>query len=300
MQLTCRACALVGAGGVSLWSRQGKDLSKYFPELLEALAEQVPPGCILDGEAVVWSGDRLDFDALQRRLVASKAGLPAMVRERPASFVAFDLLAVAGHDIRDTPLQQRRELLEQLAAGWEPPLNLSPITQDRAQALTWFDELHHAGLEGLVVKGAGQNYQGGVRQWIKVKRRQSLDVVCAAVIGPIERPQHVVAGLPVEGRLRIVGRSTALAAKASRDLAAYLHPPQGPHPWPEVITETTLNRFSKDKGPVTLTLVEPVAVEISADVAWTGNAFRHSVRYLRSRPELSPADVVLPDRLHEG
>jgi ATP-dependent DNA ligase len=261
---------------------------------LEALAGQVPPGCVLDGEAVVWSGDRLDFDALQRRLVASKAGLPALVRDQPASFVAFDLLAVAGHDIRDSPLEQRRVLLEQLAAGWEPPLNLSPITQDRTQALDWFEELHHVGLEGLVVKGAGQSYQGGVRQWIKVKRRQSLDVVCAAVIGPTDRPQYVVAGLSVEGRLRIVGRSTALAAKASRELSAYLRPPQGPHPWPEVIRETMFSRFNKDKGSVTLTLVEPLVVEISADVAWSGNAFRHPFRYLRPRPEVSPVNVRLP------
>ncbi|WP_256371455.1 hypothetical protein [Pseudarthrobacter sp. NIBRBAC000502771] len=175
---------------------------------------QVPPGCVLDGEALIWTADRLDFDALQRRLVTSKAALPALVRERPASFVAFDLLAVAGHDIRDALLEQRRELLEQLAADWQPPLNLSPMTTDRAQALRWFEELHHAGLEGLVVKGAGQSYQGGVRQWWKVKRRQSVDVVWAAVIGPMDRPQHVVAGLPVEGRLRIVGRSTVLPSKA--------------------------------------------------------------------------------------
>ncbi|MCT9627391.1 ATP-dependent DNA ligase [Pseudarthrobacter equi] len=295
-----RACALVGSGGVSLYSRQGKDLSKYFPELLEALAAQVPPGCVLDGEAVIWTADRLDFDALQRRLVASKAGLSALVRGHPASFVAFDLLAVAGHDIRDTPLEQRRELLEQLSGGWVPPLNLSPITRDRAQAFRWFEELHHAGLEGLVVKGAGQTYQGGVRQWWKVKRRESADVVCAAVIGPIDRPQYIVAGLPVEGRLRIVGRSTALTSKAARELAAYLHTPQSPHPWPEVITETMLNRFSKDKGPVALTLVEPLVVEISADAAWTGNTFRHAVRYLRPRPELSPGDVVLPDQLQSG
>ncbi|MFP5367011.1 MAG: ATP-dependent DNA ligase [Actinomycetes bacterium] len=291
-----RACALVGAGGVSLHSRQGKDLSRYFPELLEALAEQVPPGCVLDGEAVVWSGDRLDFDALQRRLVASKAGLPALIREQPASFVVFDLLAVAGHDIRDSPLEQRRDLLEQLAGGWAPPLNLSPITQDRAQALTWFEELHHAGLEGVMVKGAGQSYQGGVRQWIKVKRRQSLDVVCAAVIGPMDRPQYIVAGLPVEGRLRIVGRSTPLTPKAARELSAFLRPPQDPHPWPEVITETMLNRFSKDKGPVHLTLVAPMVVEVSADVAWTGSAFRHAIRYLRPRPELDPESIELPTR----
>ena len=151
-----------------------------------------------------------------------------------------------------------------------------------------------------MVKGAGQSYQGGVRQWVKVKRRESLDVVCAAVIGPLDRPQHVVAGLPIEGRLRIVGRSTPLTTKAALELSAHLQRPQSTHPWPEVIPETILNRFSKDRGPVSLTLVEPMVVEISADAAWTGNAFRHAVRYLRPRPELSPADVILPDRLHAG
>ncbi|NSX36454.1 ATP-dependent DNA ligase [Pseudarthrobacter oxydans] len=294
-----RICALVRASGVSLWSRQGRELTRYFPDLVEAVAGQVPPGCVLDGEAVVWTADRLDFDALQRRLVASKAGLPALVREHPASFVAFDLLAVAGHDIREAPLFQRRELLEQLAGDWAPPLNLSPTTKDRVQALTWFDELHHAGLEGLVVKGAAQSYQP-VRQWLKVKRRESLDAVCAAVIGPLDRPQYVVAGLPVEGRLRIVGRSTPLTTRAALELSAHLHRPQGTHPWPDVVTEAMLNRFSKDRGPVSLTLVDPLVVEISADAAWTGNAFRHAVRYLRPRPELSPADVVLPDRLQAG
>lgn len=124
-----------------------------------------------------------------------------------------------------------------------------------------------------------------------MKCREVTDAVCAAVIGRIERPEYVVVGLPVEGRLRIVGRSTVLTAKASRELAAYLEPSKGAHPWPEVITETTLNRFSKDKGPVTLTLVEPLVVEISADIAWTGNAFRHAVRYLRPRPELAPGEV---------
>lgn len=296
VQLTCRVSIFATAGGVSLWSRQGKDLTRYFPDLADAVASQIPFGCVLDGEAVIWAGDRLDFDALQHRLVASKTALPALVRERPVSFAAFDLLAVAGHDIRDEPFAQRRELLEHLAANWEPPLNLSPTTSDRAQALRWFGELHHAGLEGLVAKGAAQSYQGGIRQWVKVKRREVTDVVCAAVIGPIDRPDYVVAGLPVHDGLRIVGRSTSLTAKAARDLALHLRPPSGAHPWPEVITETALNRFSKDKGPVTLTLVEPLVVEISADVAWSGNAFRHAFRYLRPRPELNPQDVLLPDR----
>lgn len=288
------------ANGTSLWSRQGKDLTRYFPDLREAIEAHVPPGCVLDGEAVIWTADRLDFDALQRRLVASKTALPGMVREHPASFAAFDLLAVAGHDIRDAPLAQRRELLEHLAANWEPPLNLSPTTKDLAQALRWFEELPAAGVEGLVAKGSAQSYQGTVRQWLKVKRRQTVDVVCAAVIGAIDKPDFVVVGLPVEDQLRIVGRSTALTKKTAAELAAHLRPPQDPHPWPEVITETTLNRFSKDKGAVALTRVQPLVVEISADIAWTGNAFRHAVRYLRARPELLPEEILLPGQIHSG
>lgn len=288
-----RASLSVGAGEASLWSRQGKDLSRYFPELLEAAEAQIPPGCVLDGEAVIWTADRLDFDALQRRLVTARKALPALAREHPASFAAFDLLAVAGHDVRATALAGRRELLEHLAADWSPPLNLSPVTRDRREALQWFEDMPAVGVEGLMVKAAGQEYQGGVRQWWKVKRRQTVDVVCAAVIGSIARPQYIVVGLPMEGRLRIVGRSSALTAAAARELAAELHKPAAPHPWPEMITETMLNRFSKDKGPVALTLVEPIVVEISADVAWSGNAFRHAVRYLRARPELPPNDVQL-------
>lgn len=284
----------VGAGGTSLWSRQGKDLTRYFPELLRAAEAQIPPGCVLDGEAVIWTAGRLDFDALQKRLVTARRALPALARERPASFAAFDLLAVAGHDIRGTPLAGRRKLLEALAADWHPPLNLSPATRDRSEALTWLEEMPAVGVEGVMVKAAGQEYQPGTRQWFKVKSRETVDVVCAAVIGPIARPEYVVAGLPIEGRLKIVGRSSPLTATAARALATQLQEPTGPHPWPEVITETTLNRFSKDKGPVHLTRVEPIVVEISADVAWSGNTFRHSVRYLRARPELEPADVELP------
>lgn len=135
-----------------------------------------------------------------------------------------------------------------------------------------------------------------MRQWLEVKLREVFDAVCPAVIGRIERPEYVVVGLPVEGRLRIVGRSTVLSAKAARELATYLEPSKGVHPWPEVITETMLNRFSKDKGPVAITRVEPLFLEISVDIAWTGNAFRH----LQPRPELDPESLLWPDYQHAG
>ncbi|MHC6223151.1 ATP-dependent DNA ligase [Arthrobacter sp. MMS24-S77] len=292
-----RAVCLVGTDGVSLMSRQNKDLGRYFPDLVAAAAEQIPPGCVVDGEAVIWSGGRLDFDALQRRLVTSRAALPGLVRELPASFVAFDVLAVAGHDTRMAPLSERRALLEELARDWVAPLNLSPVTRDRDVAVSWFEDMTAAGLEGLVCKGASQVYVGGKRQWIKVKSRRSVDVVCAAVIGPRTQPTAAVVGLPVGGRLRIVGRSTPLAAHAGRSFAMHLRAPRGNHPWPEEITETMLDRFSKERGTVRLTLVEPLVVEVSADVAWSGSSFRHPVRLLRARPELDPTDVRFPDHL---
>lgn len=98
-----RTTTFIDRGRVTLWSRQGKELTEYLPDLAQALADQVPAGVILDGEAVIWNRGRLDFDALQQRMVASRAALPALARELPASFVAFDVLAVAGQDTRGVP-----------------------------------------------------------------------------------------------------------------------------------------------------------------------------------------------------
>ncbi|EMY35004.1 ATP dependent DNA ligase [Arthrobacter crystallopoietes BAB-32] len=278
----------------SIWSRQGKDLSRYFPDLVAAAAEQVPSGCVLDGETVVWSGERLDFSALQQRLSTATKALTQLARQVPAHFVAFDLLAVAGHDIRDQPLHVRRQLLEELAKDWTEVLELSPVTADPETAARWFEELPATGIEGLVVKGRAQPYEGGQRQWLKVKHRETIEVVCAAVIGPIDRPEAVVAGLPIEGELRIVGRSAMLKPSAGKQLGAQLRPSAGEHPWPKRIKSTTLDRFNPGQDETVLTLIEPIVVEVSADTAWSGQSFRHTLRFLRSRPELNVADVRPP------
>jgi ATP-dependent DNA ligase len=255
-----RAVLVVDIESVTLWSRQGKELTRVFPDLAAAAAAQIPGGCVIDGEAVIWNGDRLDFDALQRRMVTSRAAMPALVHELPASFAAFDVLAVAGQDIRSVPFTGRRFLLEELAREWTAPLNLSPTTTDRELARIWLLDLPATGVEGLVVKGGAQTYEPGARAWLKVKHKDVTDVVCAAVIGPLNQPQAIIAGLPVDGQLRIVGRSTVLSTRIGRELGRQLRPAQPGHPWPEEITETSLNRFSKDKGTVRLTLVEPFVV----------------------------------------
>lgn len=94
--------------------------------------------------------------------------------------MAFDVLAVAGHDAWDLVLSDRRALLEELTAGWTPPLNLSPTTADYSTVVEWFKTMPATGVEGLVIKGVGQPYEGGVRQWLKVRHWETLDVVCAA------------------------------------------------------------------------------------------------------------------------
>ncbi|MFE4835184.1 ATP-dependent DNA ligase [Arthrobacter sp. NPDC056691] len=283
-----------GSHGTELWSRQGKNLSRYFPELVNAADELIPAGCIVDGEAVVWTGGRLSFESLQQRLSAGKNRLVAVANELPANFVAFDVLCVAGHDARSLRLRERRALLQELADGWTPPFSLSPLTTDLDLALQWFKDLATAGLEGLIIKGDSQPYLGGQRVWLKYKRRSEIDIICGAVVGPIDRPTEIVAGLPIDGALRIVGRSSVLRSSDSQVLAQWLKPPEGPHPWPEMVKGSTLDRFNRDASPVALTLVEPVVVEVSADSAWSGQAFRHALRFIRVRPELPPEEVPLP------
>lgn len=281
---------------VRIWSRQGKDLAGMLPDLASAAAEQLPDGVLVDGEAVVWSDGRLDFEALLRRMSNRGQQLRRLVRERPASFAAFDVLAVAGRDTTGLRWCDRRALLDELASDWTPPLNLSPVTDDVDEAQTWFEQFPASGIEGIVVKGADQRYEGGQRVWIKVKHHDTLDVVCAAVVGPLTRPTELVVGLPLEGDLRIVGRAP-VSARAARALRDQLVPPVGTAQWPALVARSAMSKFSTDSTEVALTAVEPFVVEISADVAWSGTSFRHGVRYVRPRPEMQPEDVMLPERL---
>jgi len=134
-----------------LWSRQGTDLTTRFPEITTAAAAQIPAGTVIDGEVLIWNGDRLDFDLLQRRLASGAARIRELVKTHQASFVAFDLLATAGTDLRPQLWRSRRAALERVAR-WEPPLQLSPTTEDVTVARTWMADYRPAGIEGLVVK----------------------------------------------------------------------------------------------------------------------------------------------------
>ncbi|WP_158862156.1 non-homologous end-joining DNA ligase [Leifsonia sp. AG29] len=156
-------------GAVQLWSAQQEALTASFPELVEAADGQVPPGCSVDGVAVRWAGERLDPDSLERRLTAPAKTVRRLADEEPANYVAFDLLTVAGTDLRDRPYSVRRQLLEELAKGWTPPLSLSPSTDDPEVAKGWRRDLAPAGIDGVVAKGADQAYEAGRREWVEVR-----------------------------------------------------------------------------------------------------------------------------------
>ncbi|MCW2635683.1 MAG: ATP-dependent ligase [Blastococcus sp.] len=272
-----------------VWSKQGRDLTDRFPDVAAAALAQIPAGTVVDGEVVIWNGDRLDFGLLQRRMITATSRIAALVAARPASYVAFDLLATGGSDLRGLRLSRRRAELERLAARWTPPLQLSPATSDRDEARGWFQDFRAAGVEGLVVKGAGTRYAPGRREWLKVKSWETTEVIAGGVIGTLGAPSQLVAGRYRNGELVVVGRTSPLTPAQSAELAAVLAPARSGHPWPERIGT---GAFGGGKLSVPLTRVTPTAVvEISADAALQAGVFRHPLRFVRVRPDLRPEDL---------
>lgn len=277
------------SGATRLWSKQGRDLTDRFPDIAAAALAQVPPGTVVDGEVVVWNGSRLDFGLLQKRMVTARGRLGPLVAAAPASYVAFDLLAAGGTDLRGQRFRRRRQHLEALAEHWAPPMQLSPSTADVEEARQWFVDFRPLGVEGLVAKGAGTRYAAGRREWLKVKSWETTEVVAGGVIGPIERPSQLIAGRYRDGELVVVGRTSPLSPAQAEELAAVLAPPGADHPWPDRIGT---GRFGGGRLSVPLTKVAPTAVvEVSADAALQAGVFRHPMRFVRVRPDLRPEDV---------
>src|SRR3954447_21894083 len=193
-----------GARSTRLWSKQGRDLTDRFQDVATAAVAQLPPGSVVDGEVVVWNGSRLDFGLLQRRMATAPTRMAALVAAAPASYVAFDVLAAGGADRPGRPLRARGEEREPLAGRWAPPLQLSPLTADVDEARQWFTDFRAAGVEGLVVKGASSRYAPGRRGRLTVQPWEATEIIAGGVIGPIERPSQLVAGLVRDGELVVV------------------------------------------------------------------------------------------------
>lgn len=288
--------AAEGPPRVRVQSRGGHDITVCFPDIAAAAAEQIPPGTVLDGELVIWGEGRLDFPALQTRL-ASRRHAARLAAEHPASMMVFDVLAVAGTDVRALPLAERYALLDEVLAGARPPIQRVPSTTDRTVAEGWLADYARVpglGVEGLVIKGAATRYTSGKRGWVKYRIRDTHDLIVGAVIGTLAAPSRLVLGYrDARGRLRVAGSTVPLGRHQQAEVGGLLSAARGEHPWPEQMPGGWLGQWVD--GDRTVIRVEPrLVVEVSADTSFEHGRFRHQMRYVRACADKAPEQVTRP------
>ena len=301
-----RAIVFRGETGVYIQSRELRPLNRYFPDVEWATLTQLPAGCVVDGEIVIATPHGLDFDALQMRLHPAASRVAKLARETPASFVAFDLLAADGSDLREAPQAERRARLEQLLADVKPPIHLTPLTRDPAEAAEWLKRFEGAGLDGVIAKAAAAPYQPGKRAMFKIKHERTADCVVAGfrwhkhgggLVGSLLLGLYDRAG-----KLHHVGVTSSFTMTRRKELAGELAPLRknalDGHPWGEwaaaageAMTRMPggQSRWSAGKD----LSWEPLRIERVCEVKYDhlqGDRFRHATTFLRWRPDKSPAE----------
>jgi len=284
-----RCLARRSGDDVTLTSKSGKPLARYFPEVVEMLRGTTGKDFLLDGELIIPVGDVLSFDALQLRLHPAESRIRKLSAQTPAELMAFDLLELGGKSLMDQPLQERRAGLERfLAKNAVPGLLLSPATRSRAQALDW---LHRSGgaLDGVIAKRADLEYRSGERAMIKVKQQRTADCVVGGF--RYATKTHEVGSLLLglyddDGLLNHVGFTSAIPAEEKAALTAQLESliqppgftgsaPGGP------------SRWNTERSMAWEPLKPKLVVEVRYDQV-TGRRFRHGTGFLRWRPDKDP------------
>src|SRR6478752_8814999 len=227
---------------VELTSRNTKPLTRYFPEVVAAIREQLPERCVLDGELFVASGDRLEFEVLQERIHPAASRVKLLAESTPASYVAFDLLALGDESYVDRPFSERRAALEAALADLpaDGPCHLTRTTTDPEEAERWFRQFEGAGLDGVVAKPLGAAYSPNQRTMLKIKHARTADVVVAGYRlhknSTEDEPLlgSLLLGLYADGELQHIGVSASFTAKRRAELIEELAPLEVPleaHPW---------------------------------------------------------------------
>ena len=301
-------------------SRDLKPLDRYFPELAAPLRASIPDRCVLDGEVVISRGGSLDFEALLLRIHPAASRVKMLSAESPASFVAWDLLALGDEDLRAIPQGERRARLETALAQAAPPVHLTPATRDRALAAEWFDRFEGAGLDGVVAKRLDAPYQPGKRAMLKIKHQRTADCVLAGFRwhknGPGTHIGSLLLGLfDDEGTLHHVGITSSFTWDRRAELAEELKPLReralGDHPWHEWAEWASqgdadasgqrlpgaTSRWNRGKD----LSWEPLRTERVVEIAYDhlqGSRFRHATTFKRWRPDKPPAECRY-DQLEE-
>ncbi|HEU4946252.1 MAG TPA: ATP-dependent DNA ligase [Kribbella sp.] len=291
---------------VEIGSRNEKPMTRYFPELVEAVKQHLPERCVIDGEIILVTGDRLDFGLLQQRIHPAVSRVTMLSEKTPASFVAFDLLALGDTDYTERPFVERRAALEEALAAAGAPIHLTPATRNRDLATDWFHQFEGAGLDGLIAKPLDGPYEPDKRTMFKIKHERTADCVVAGYrvhkSGP-DRIGSLLLGLyGPDGVLASVGVIGAFPMARREELFQELQPlvtDFDGHPWAwakqEEGTRTPRNaegsRWQAGKDLSFVPLRPERVVEVRYD-HMEGVRFRHTAQFVRWRDDRTPASCT--------
>ena len=306
-----RALVFRDGDEVLIQSRDLKPLDRYFPELAAPIRRWLPERCVLDGEVVIAGADgRLDFDALLLRIHPAASRVRMLAEESPASYVAWDLLALGDEDLRAVTQVDRRSRLEAILGSAEPPIHLTPATLDRETAIDWFDRFEGAGLDGVIAKRLDAPYQPGKRAMLKLKHQRTADCVMAGFRWHKEGPGTLIGSLllglfDAEGTLHHVGVTSSFTMARRAELVAELapmrenalenHPWAGWASWAEEMAASgqrvpgATSRWNRGKD-LSWELLRPERVVEVAFDHLQGDRFRHGTTFVRWRPDKQPED----------
>jgi ATP-dependent DNA ligase len=294
---------------IELTSRKERPFTRYFPELLDPLRAALPPRCVVDGEIVIADGEGngLDFDALLQRIHPAESRIRRLAAETPASYIAFDLLALDDEVWLERPLSERRARLAELLSDVVAPIHLTPASTDRAEAEQWFGRFEGAGLDGIVAKRLEEPYQPDKRSLVKVKHERTAECVVAGY--RIHKDGMGVGSLLLglydnEDRLQHVGVAAGFSVKFRRELLAELEPRTGDamqgHPWQDW-AEWQQQDVSRKPGatsrwnagkdlswvPIRTSATDALVAEVTFGQL-ENRRFRHGVSFVRWRPDREP------------
>jgi ATP-dependent DNA ligase len=289
---------------VEIGSRNEKPMTRYFPELVDAVRANMPERCVVDGEIIVIgsTGDRLEFEVLQQRIHPAASRVKLLSEQTPARFVAFDLLALGDTDYTKRPFAERRAALVDALSTASAPIHVTAATTDRTVAERWFHQFEGAGLDGLIAKPLDGAYAPDKRTMFKVKHERTADCVVAGYrlhkSGP-DRIGSLLLGLYDEdGTLASVGVIGAFPMERRKELFEEMQPlvtTFDDHPWAwakqEEGTRTPRNaegsRWAAGKDLSFTPLLPDLVVEVRYD-HMEGVRFRHTAQFVRWRPDRVP------------
>jgi ATP-dependent DNA ligase len=300
---------------VELGSRNERPLTRYFPEMVQAVKANLPDRVVLDGEIVVALDGKLDFERLQERIHPAASRVNELAVRWPSSYVAFDCLARDDESLMGRPFAERRAVLEEVLAGSADPVLLTPISDEAAVARQWFVDFEGAGLDGVIAKPASGIYRPDVRAMFKIKHTRTCDVVLAGFrwhkASTAAKPLlgSMLLGLYTEtGDLAFVGVSASFSTSRRAELVEEVDELRcdiSEHPWsgwgaeavaisPEPPTARkpgSMNRWNSGKDMSFVPLRPTRVLEVGYD-AMQGTRFRHTAQFKRWRPDRDPASCT--------